>query len=203
MVAIDRAAELPHERRIRFRIGVKLGDIIAERGDIFGDGVNIAARLEALAEPGGISVSAIVHDQVRDKLAYQFDDLGEQTVKNIARPIRIYGLSVVAGLPRMAAPVTPRPAGPRYPRQVVAAAALVGVLLIAYGVWWLWPSLVADHSPAVSGAAATCSAWLSSATATILANTVRVTRPIKPWLRTNTFPSRSPSAIGGSMIWVM
>jgi adenylate cyclase len=87
---IDRDAGMPDERRIRFRIGVNLGDVIAEGGDIFGEGVNVAARLEALAEPGGICVSGTVHDQVRDRLPYQFDDLGEQKVKNIARPVRIY-----------------------------------------------------------------------------------------------------------------
>jgi adenylate cyclase len=81
-----RNAETPADRRIEFRIGINLGDIIRDRGDIFGDGVNIAARLEALAEPGGICVSGAAHDQVRDKLDIAFDDLGEQQVKNIARP---------------------------------------------------------------------------------------------------------------------
>jgi class 3 adenylate cyclase len=80
----------PEERRIRFRIGVNLGDVIAEAGDIFGDGVNVAARLEALAEPGGICVSRVVRDQVRDRLDYTFEDMGEQQVKNIARPVRVY-----------------------------------------------------------------------------------------------------------------
>src|SRR6266852_4437158 len=68
---IDREPEVPDERRIRLRIGINLGDVIAEGGDIFGDGVNVAARLEALAEPGGIRISQTVHDQIRDKLAYQ------------------------------------------------------------------------------------------------------------------------------------
>ena len=89
---IDRELEVPDARRIRFRIGVNLGDIIAENDDIFGDGVNVAARLEALAEPGGICISRTVRDQIRDKLAYQFEDLGEQNVKNIARPVRTYAL---------------------------------------------------------------------------------------------------------------
>src|SRR6516162_3693676 len=78
------------ERRIDFRIGINLGDIIIDDNDIFGDGVNIAARLEALAEPGGICVSRMVRDQVRDKLAISFEDMGEQQVKNIARPARAY-----------------------------------------------------------------------------------------------------------------
>src|SRR5262252_530526 len=70
---IGREPELLEERRIRFRIGINLGDVIAEGGDIFGDGVNVAARLEALAEPGGICVSRVVRDQVRDKLDYTFE----------------------------------------------------------------------------------------------------------------------------------
>jgi adenylate cyclase len=78
--------------RIEFRIGINLGDVIAEDEDIFGDGVNIAARLEALAEPGGICVSRMVRDSVRDKVDYAFDDLGEQQVKNITRPVRVYAL---------------------------------------------------------------------------------------------------------------
>src|SRR5260370_23251743 len=85
-----RNAGVPAERRIDFRIGVNLGDIIIDENDIFGDGVNVAARLEALAEPGGICVSRVVRDQVRDKLAIPFEDMGEQLVKNIARPLRAY-----------------------------------------------------------------------------------------------------------------
>jgi adenylate cyclase len=93
---IDREPEMPEEQQIRFRIGVNLGDVIAEGDDIFGDGVNIAARLEALAEPGGICISRVVRDQIRDKLSYTFDDRGEQRVKNIARPLRVYTTSAGA-----------------------------------------------------------------------------------------------------------
>jgi adenylate cyclase len=89
------------DQRIAFRIGINLGDIIVERHDIFGDGVNVAVRLEALAEPGGICVSRVVRDQVRDKLDFAFEDQGEQSVKNIARPVRVYALrpEAVADLP--------------------------------------------------------------------------------------------------------
>ena len=86
----ERNVSTPEDQRIVFRVGVNLGDIIVEGDDIHGDGVNVAARLEGIAEPGGICVSAIVHDQVRDKLDLGFDDLGEQTLKNIARPIRVF-----------------------------------------------------------------------------------------------------------------
>jgi adenylate cyclase len=88
----DREPEVPEERRMRFRIGINLGDVIVEEQDIFGDGVNVAARLEGLAEPGGICISRVVRDQVRDRLDYTFEDLGEQNVKNITRPVRVYGL---------------------------------------------------------------------------------------------------------------
>ena len=87
---IDREPDVPEERRIRFRIGVNLGDVIVESGDIYGDGVNIAARLEGLAAPGGICISGTVRDHIGDRLPYAFEDLGEQSVKNIARPVRVY-----------------------------------------------------------------------------------------------------------------
>jgi adenylate cyclase len=89
-----RNAAVPARRRIEFRMGVNVGDIIIEEGDIFGDGVNIAARLEALAEPGGICISAAAHEQVRDKLDFSFEDMGEQLVKNIARPVRTHRIVV-------------------------------------------------------------------------------------------------------------
>jgi len=81
---------VPEAERIDFRIGVNLGDVIVEGDDIYGDGVNIASRLEGLAEPGGVCISAKVHDEVRDRLDLSFEDLGEQEIKNIARPIRAY-----------------------------------------------------------------------------------------------------------------
>src|SRR5580700_4851513 len=116
---IDRDGRMPDERRIRFRIGINLGDVIAEGDDIFGDGVNVAARLEALAEPGGICVSGTVHDHIRDRLPYPLDDLGEQSVKNIARPVRAYALcpAAVAALPApgapLSAPIAQRAVAPR------------------------------------------------------------------------------------------
>src|SRR5712671_4606400 len=86
----ERNAGVPDARRIQFRMGINLGDIIKDGRDIYGDGVNVAARLEALAEAGGICVSRVVRDQVRDKIEFTFDDMGEQRVKNIARPVRVY-----------------------------------------------------------------------------------------------------------------
>jgi adenylate cyclase len=116
---IDREAGLPEDRRIRFRIGINLGDIIVEDNDIFGDGVNVAARLETLSDPGGLCISRTVRDHIRDKLAYPFEDVGEQNIKNIARPVRVYALrpEAVADLPatrvRPAPPISKLPVVPR------------------------------------------------------------------------------------------
>jgi adenylate cyclase len=90
----ERNVAVPSDQRIEFRMGINVGDIIKDRRDIYGDGVNVAARLEALAEPGGICVSRVVRDQVRDKLAFSFEDMGEQQVKNIARPVRVHRILV-------------------------------------------------------------------------------------------------------------
>lgn len=86
----DRNSGVKPEQRIEFRIGINVGDVIFDSDDLYGDGVNVAARLEALADPGGIYVSRAVRDQVRDKLAFELEDLGEQSVKNIERPVRIF-----------------------------------------------------------------------------------------------------------------
>jgi adenylate cyclase len=91
---VERNTDVPVHRRIQFRVGINVGDIISDGGDIFGDGVNVAARLEGLAESGGICVSRVVHDQVRDKLSFTFEDLGEQSVKNIARPIGVHRVHI-------------------------------------------------------------------------------------------------------------
>ena len=100
----ERNAGTPPENRIEFRVGINLGDVIAEPEDIFGDGVNVAARLERLAEPGGICVSRIVRDQVRDRLDCTFKDLGEQQVKNIARPVRVYRMRDLGAVPANRSP---------------------------------------------------------------------------------------------------
>src|SRR6187401_1143138 len=100
---VGRNAALPREQWIQYRIGVNLGDVIVEPNDIYGDGVNVAARLEGLADPGGLCLSNTAYDQVRDKVPYPFVDKGEHTVKNISRPVRVYALSAdaVAALPAL------------------------------------------------------------------------------------------------------
>ena len=116
---IERNAGLPPERRIEFRIGIHLGDVVEESdGDLMGDGVNIAARIEAIADPGGISLSHAAYEQVRDKVAQNFVDRGEQSLKNIARPIRVYALArepATRAVP--AAPATPAAAALRTPEK--------------------------------------------------------------------------------------
>ena len=93
---VSRNPDVPEGKRIIFRAGINLGDVIAEKGDLFGDGVNVAARLETLCEPGGIAISRAVREQIRDRLPIVFMDAGEHEVKNIARPVRVYALSAEA-----------------------------------------------------------------------------------------------------------
>jgi adenylate cyclase len=137
---IERNADVADDRRIKFRVGINLGDVIVDDKDLYGDAVNIAARLESLADPGGICISRAMHDQIHDRLALPFADGGEQSVKNIARPIRVYALSAdaIADLPKAELLPTRRLVRPLYTRRPVAAFALAGVLIIVVGAWWLW-----------------------------------------------------------------
>jgi len=114
---VERNAAMPKEKRIEFRIGIHQGDIIVEDGDIFGDGVNLAARLERLAAPGGICISGRVHADVAGKLDVGFEDLGEQQVKNISRPVRVFRAQF--GTPRPAAETAPALALPDKPSLAV------------------------------------------------------------------------------------
>src|SRR5262249_16097576 len=109
-VMTERNQGVPDDRRMLFRIGINLGDILIEDDDILGDGVNIAARLESIAEPGGICISSSAYDQVRGKVPVEFTAIGEQTLKNIARPIRAsaVGPSANAHQPAPQAPSAPR-----------------------------------------------------------------------------------------------
>jgi TolB-like protein/class 3 adenylate cyclase/Tfp pilus assembly protein PilF len=140
-----RNAGRAESERVRFRIGINLGDVIAEDDDIFGDGVNVAARLEALAEPGGICVSGVVHDQIQDKLPYRFADRGEQNVKNIARPVRVYSL----GLEDRSASREPIATLRYRVTSIATGLAAIAALVIAAGAW-LWPAT--KSTPAVTAA---------------------------------------------------
>jgi adenylate cyclase len=118
-------APLDRERRMEFRIGVNLGDVMTEGEQIYGDGVNVAARLESLAEPGGICISGTVHEQVRDKLAHSYADLGEQVVKNIARPVRAWRILLDGALSQLRSSARPAPSYRR-----VSLFSLVGVAIV-------------------------------------------------------------------------
>jgi adenylate cyclase len=133
---VDRNAEVPEDKRITFRIGVNLGDIIIDDNDIYGDGVNVAARLEALAEPGGVCISRVVRDQIRDKLPYPLTDLGEQRVKNIARSIHAYAISAAAigSTPLAAVPALVGRARSLW--RLIIPASAVALLCAALAVWW-------------------------------------------------------------------
>jgi adenylate cyclase len=109
----ERNRGMPDEQQIRLRIGISVGDLIIEDDDIFGNGVNIAARLEAIAEPGGICISGIVHDEVRGRLALNYQDAGELELKNIARPVRVYRISPL--VPGEASAAAARPIPPPLP----------------------------------------------------------------------------------------
>jgi TolB-like protein/class 3 adenylate cyclase/Tfp pilus assembly protein PilF len=137
---VDGNAETTEDKRITFRIGINLGDIIVDADDIYGDGVNIAARLEALAEPGGICISRTVRDHIGDRLPYTFEDIGPQSVKNIAQPVHAYALNAtaVASLPEVTMPPQ-QGASRRRPRLAVLLASLVAAMGIGVAVWWAWP----------------------------------------------------------------
>src|SRR5262245_41462126 len=132
----ERNREVPPEQRIEFRIGINLGDIILDGDDIFGDGVNVAARLESIAEPGGICISSAAYEQVRDKMPFAFKDRGEQRVKNITHPVHVYSLQAGAetkqALPREKVPPGPR----RFRAQIGYAALGLMAALLAVAIWF-------------------------------------------------------------------
>ncbi|RWB25918.1 MAG: tetratricopeptide repeat protein [Mesorhizobium sp.] len=137
-------AELPKEKQLEFRIGVNLGDVIVEGQDIYGDGVNVAARLEEMAEPGGVLISGTAFDQVERKLGFDFEFLGEKQVKNIEKPVRLYRVGPRARAPSGTVPAKRKP-HVEWRRLTVAAMALI---LVAAGVA-LWNVLGDGSGPPV------------------------------------------------------
>lgn len=164
---IRRNGDIGDDKRIVFRIGINIGDIIIDDKDIFGDGVNIAARLESICEPGGLCVSELACDQVRGKLPLKFVDGGEQQVKNIARPVRVFALSpqAIAEAPELSAG---RVASPKARRGALAAGVLVLLLLggASATAWWTMrtPSSVQVAGPPMPSAARPSIAVLPLAT---------------------------------------
>ncbi len=145
-------AKLPPERRMEFRIGVNLGDVMVEGDQIYGDGINVAARLESLADPGGICISGTVHEQVRDKLALGYEDNGEQTVKNITRPVHLWRVLLNGTMPHRETRRIPR----RYWRDGVLSlsglAIIIGTIALVQHVLLKPPQTSASIPPAQSPA---------------------------------------------------
>jgi adenylate cyclase len=129
----ERNAELPYNRKMEFRIGVNLGDIIEEDGRIYGDGVNIAARVESLAEAGGICISGRAHDQVENKLGLEYEDLGKHEVKNISRPIQVYRVLSYPGAAAHRVLQAKETLARRWRRLAILAAVMVAVA--GMGIW--------------------------------------------------------------------
>jgi class 3 adenylate cyclase len=128
---------LPDESRMHFRVGVNLGDVVVKGNDLLGDGVNVAARLETLAEPGGICISSSVYDQITGKLDLGFSDIGEQALKNISRPIRVYRLSGT-GAPQRSAPLPPRGRKRKSRLWAIGAGAVAAIAgIVAWQTGWL------------------------------------------------------------------
>jgi TolB-like protein/class 3 adenylate cyclase/Tfp pilus assembly protein PilF len=131
--------DVPSDRRIEFRVGINLGDVVTEGGDLLGDGVNVAARLEGISESGGICISDAAYQQVRDKLDVTFEDAGEQQLKNIARPVRVYRV-LVDGPKRRSLSIFP----PLKQRRAVALVGAGVLVFLAIGSWratWWWQGI--------------------------------------------------------------
>jgi TolB-like protein/Flp pilus assembly protein TadD len=143
----SRNAELADDRRLMFRIGINVGDVMVRDDDLFGDGVNVAARLESLAQPAGICVSNSVFEQVKHKLSLEFEDLGPQEVKNITEPVSAYRL-VLDSMSVLATTETPSAA--RRWRMPVIAAAMAAVVVVAGAA--LWNFYLRDREPAITSA---------------------------------------------------
>ena len=142
----ERNADAPEAKRIVYRIGVNLGDVLIEGDDILGEGVNIAARLEGICEPGGVLISSTAYDHVRGKIDVQFVDLGEKALKNIARPVRVYAVKIWRSAPRCHAAAPERRGPPRLSMVVLPFANLGGGEEQEYFVDGVTESLTTDLS---------------------------------------------------------
>jgi adenylate cyclase len=143
-----RNTDIHEDRQLILRIGINVGDVVSNGDDLLGDGVNVAARLEAIADSGGICISRSARDQVRDRLDVELEDLGEVEVKNIARPVRAFRVAGV-GAGQRAAPV---PGLPKGRRLAYAAAAVVLIAIAGGGVWWSQQSAAPDTSVSTKSA---------------------------------------------------
>lgn len=131
----ERNAELPDNRKMVFRIGVNLGDVIVDEGRIYGDGVNIAARVEAMAEAGGTCISGRAYDQVANKLGLEYENLGEHHVKNITRPIRVFRVLSFPGAAAHRVVHAKEAISKKWQRSAIVAGAIVLAVAVAFGIW--------------------------------------------------------------------
>jgi TolB-like protein/class 3 adenylate cyclase len=137
VVMAERHEEVPEDRRIVYRMGINIGDIIVEGDDIYGDGVNVAARLEGLCDPGGVCVSRNVFNQVKGKLDLTFEHLGEKEVKNIAEPVSVYRVVLDDKAAAIVTPLVQEAARPKHRRwPVVAGAVVVSIVAVGGALWW-------------------------------------------------------------------
>jgi adenylate cyclase len=148
----ERNADIPEDRRITYRVGINIGDIVVEDDDIYGDGVNVAARLEGLADPGGLCISRNVFDQVKDKLDLTFEHLGDKEVKNIAEAVSVYRVALDDKAAALVTPIVEEVIKPSRWRLPIAAAAVVLFVAVGGLVWWQpWAT---EFTPAQVGAMA-------------------------------------------------
>ncbi|WP_052954962.1 adenylate/guanylate cyclase domain-containing protein [Microvirga vignae] len=183
-----REASRLEDRRIQFRIGINLGDVVVDNGDVLGDGVNIAARLEALADVGGICVSRSVRDQVRDRLPVSFEDLGEQSVRNIARPIRCYRVRFDTYTAE-----APSEAPDRRRWLVPAAVAASLVVLSGTGLLFVMEKYPAEPS---TGPAATASSGIAGGAAGTVRAAPRLSLVVLPFANLSGDPNQEYFADG-------
>jgi TolB-like protein/class 3 adenylate cyclase len=146
-----RSTDIPEDRRITYRIGINIGDIIVDGDDIYGDGVNVAARLEGLAEPGGVCLSDMVHQNVKAKLDLAFEDLGEQQFKNIPEPVRVFKVLLDAPVAEHTSALAP--AAKRSLRWPMAAGSLIVLVIVAGAILWQRPWEVREEPASVENMA--------------------------------------------------
>ncbi len=158
-----RNEQLPDDQRMWFRIGINLGDVVVQDTDLLGDGVNIAARIEGVAEPGGVCISGSVYDQIQNKLSLQFRQLGEKSFKNIAQPVRTFAITDDTGGAR---PAIRGAAAPGTAPAALVAGIVAAVVVLAAAGWWLWRDDAQQAEAARAAAAAKQQAAQAQATAT-------------------------------------
>jgi class 3 adenylate cyclase len=185
--------QLPPNRQVRFRIGVNLGDVLVQGQDLLGDGVNVAARLQTAAEPGGICISGSVHDQIRNKLSMTFQSLGERTYKNIAQPVRTFSVSEAENGAPLPAPKVP----PGNKSIVAASIAAVAVLLLLGGGYWAYTRSAARPAPVAQEVASAPAAQPTAPTATAAKAEEPVPTPpaVQPVAAPTSIPKENTNAV--------